>query len=61
MKEKYLAEESLGYQYYRDVDDEDRSSFQRQAPPKWKNSSVKTGRSIKQIKKNRKRNKMKQP
>ena len=38
--------------------DEEKSTFWRTVPPDWKNSSVKGGRSAKQIKKDRKRKKM---
>lgn len=39
--------------------DEEKSSFWRTIPPIWKKSSTKSGRNAVQIKKDRKRNKMK--
>lgn len=45
--------------YFEDPTDEPKESYQKRVPPVYKNSSTKGGRSAKQIKKDRKRNKMK--
>jgi hypothetical protein len=46
-------------EYFEKMMDEPKESYQKRSSPAWKNSSTKSGRSAKQIKKDRKRNKMK--
>lgn len=52
-----LIEEPLSVYFERAENCEAKSTPWRQAPPTWKNSSTKGGRSAKRIKKDRKRKK----